>query len=364
MLVKSIHIKNFRCFRDTKAKNFGHVNLFGGKNNSGKTALLEALLLANQPSIQIILTLLRFRLIDFDYMKKMPERAWDSFFFNGQKDLEISFFIERLDSDFSVLINRNESVEDFIDLIQSDSEENDENGDLINFAQRLNKKDAVKSVLNIKLNDIIIVSLVASQNAVLRKGIPSPSNQVFFIPAGLKLANESLATEFDSAKFNGIEDNLLRAFRLIDDSIEKVDTFQRGSSAIYLKRVHQDFMPLTLFGDAMNKIADIILRIINNEHSIVLIDEIENGIHHTNHRSVWKLLFELSLEFKVQIFATTHSKEMLEAFKDVVGGKGYHKEARYFELARHRVTNEIIVQKLSIDVLEEKLVTNKPVRGE
>lgn len=364
MLVKSIHIKNFRCFGDTKAKNFGNINLFGGKNNAGKTAFLESLLLANQPSAESVSLLLRFRRIGSDYMKKMPERAWDNFFFNGQKDIEISLSTQKLDSEFSVSITRNESIEDFMDLIQNESEEDEEDGDLVNFAERLDKKGIVKSVLSIKLNEIVVGSLVASQNAILRKGIPTPSNQVFFIPASLKLAGEALAGEFDSAKFNGIEDNLLRAFKLIDDSIEKADTFQRGSPAIYLKRKHQEFMPLSLFGDAMNKIADIILRIINNENSIVLIDEIENGIHHTNQRKIWEMLFKLSLEFKAQIFATTHSAEMIEAFKDVVKEQDYEKEARYFELARHRVTNEIIVQKLPIDVLEEKLITNRPVRGE
>jgi len=365
MLVKSIHIKNFRCFGNTKAKNFGNVNLFGGKNNAGKTALLEALLLANQPTTQSVLFLMRFRRIDFDYMKKIPERAWDNFFFNGKKDIEINFLIKELDSkQHSVSITRKESIEEFIDLVQNENAEDDENEDLIGFAQSLSDEETVKSVLSIKSDDVLKGSFVATQDGVLRKGTPNSSNRVFFIPAVLRISNEMLASEFDSAKIEGIDDNLLEAFRLIDDSIEKVDTFQIGQSAIYLKRKGQRFMGLTLFGDAMNKIADIILRIINNENSIVLIDEIENGIHHTNQRKIWEMLFKLSLKFKVQIFATTHSEEMIEAFKDVVKKQDYKKEARYFELARHRVTNEIIVQKLSINVLEEKLVTNRAVRGE
>lgn len=44
-----IEIRNFRCFEETKISGFERVNLIGGKNNSGKTALLEALLLNNSP---------------------------------------------------------------------------------------------------------------------------------------------------------------------------------------------------------------------------------------------------------------------------------------------------------------------------
>ena len=114
---------------------------------------------------------------------------------------------------------------------------------------------------------------------------------------------------FDTSKLAGNSDILLEAFQLIDESIEKVETLSIGKPSIYLKRKGENAAPLSLFGDAMNKVADFILRIINNKSSIVLIDEIENGIHHTNQEKLWKMLFKLSKSkaFDVQIFATTHS---------------------------------------------------------
>jgi len=41
-LLNHIEIKDFKCFDDCKASGFKHVNLIGGKNNVGKTALMEA----------------------------------------------------------------------------------------------------------------------------------------------------------------------------------------------------------------------------------------------------------------------------------------------------------------------------------
>ena len=41
--IKNIEIKNFKCFKNFKAEGFERVNLIGGKNNVGKTALMEAI---------------------------------------------------------------------------------------------------------------------------------------------------------------------------------------------------------------------------------------------------------------------------------------------------------------------------------
>ena len=45
MLLNSLHIKGFRSFEDFRVEGFGQVNLIIGKNNAGKTSLLEAIYL-------------------------------------------------------------------------------------------------------------------------------------------------------------------------------------------------------------------------------------------------------------------------------------------------------------------------------
>ena len=48
----------------------------------------------------------------------------------------------------------------------------------------------------------------------------------------------------------------------------------------------------------------------------ILIDEVENGLHHSVLPDVWQSLYWLSREFNVQVFATTHSYECLIAARD------------------------------------------------
>ena len=42
-MYESFRIQNYRGFRDLKLEGLARVNLIAGENNSGKTALLEAL---------------------------------------------------------------------------------------------------------------------------------------------------------------------------------------------------------------------------------------------------------------------------------------------------------------------------------
>ena len=92
---------------------------------------------------------------------------------------------------------------------------------------------------------------------------------------------------------------------------------------------------------------------VNAENSVFFIDEIENGIHYQNQREFWRSLFELAIELDVQIFATTHSLEMMQAFADV-GLKSYADEGAYFELARNDKTNQIVAIKRDLDISKEK----------
>ena len=54
-MYKSFRVKNFRCFKDLQINDLGRVNLIAGKNNTGKTALLEAMYFTRPICHQILL---------------------------------------------------------------------------------------------------------------------------------------------------------------------------------------------------------------------------------------------------------------------------------------------------------------------
>ena len=85
-MLTNISIKNFRCFSESSFNGFNRVNLIGGKNNAGKTALLEALLINFLPANGAVRLLQRFRDEDDKTAKKYPQLTWENLFFNQKKN--------------------------------------------------------------------------------------------------------------------------------------------------------------------------------------------------------------------------------------------------------------------------------------
>ncbi len=83
-MLQSIEIENFRCFEKTAISGFEQINLITGKNNSGKTALLEALFVTLYGSYW-----------EFDQVVRSIEKptqdqdAISNLYFNQNTDLKI-----------------------------------------------------------------------------------------------------------------------------------------------------------------------------------------------------------------------------------------------------------------------------------
>jgi len=367
-MIKSIEINNFRCFNESKFSGFQSINLIGGKNNAGKTAFLESIFLNTSPKVSSIELLRRFRGIDATFMKEMPERAWDNLFKDFNKK-EATIIIQSEDSSkLKLTLSSDASVDDFVHLISDDNDKLfSSSEEFSEIKELLSNKKSTKSTLHLRYsfndkNDVIS-TLVAYNKGILGKDMNIPDfSDIFFIPSSLKLSSQALAEEFDKADLNGFSDRLLSAFQIIDSQITEVKTLSIGSPSIYLRSKSGELLPIGLFGDAINKVSFFILKILNSKNSIILIDEIENGIHYSIQRSLWEKIFQLASEFNVQIFATTHSIEMIKAFSDILA---QHKDrGQYFEFYRHYKTGEINANLHTFDTLSFELQNKMPIRGE
>ncbi|MEG4205894.1 ATP-binding protein [Microcoleus sp. Pol7_A1] len=368
-MLKEIEIQNFRCFEQIKISGFERVNLIGGKNNAGKTALLEALFLYNDPDGRSISALKKLRMESsessassewIESIESIYKREWDNLFYSLNKDAVI------------VINGKDESnVVDKIEIWL------DESGNVDNIfsdqnLERLRElflkyKDDL-SVLNLKLtrhNQETVNSVaIATSSSKMWFGSRPNVKEPPFIPSCMRSFERYLTELFDLARLNEKDSEVLKAFQILDYSIESVDSFSIGEPTLYLRRKGEKRLPLSLFGDAINRVAEIILKLVNSEHKILLIDEIENGIHHTSQREFWRILFRLAVELDTQIFATTHSLEMLQAFADVGLEQNQECSSAYFELARKLKTNQIIGSRLDLETLSYALEHQEGVRGE
>ena len=396
-MIEDIEITNFRCFDRLKVSGFKRVNLISGKNNVGKTALLEAIFLNSTPTKDTILSVIDSR-INYSITnktKKLSEKKWNDLFENqktsiffsidsaseNQKFKKVAVFmvdersnISELSSALSIVMS--EVSGKILDDILDEKINGDERKEFIHDQ----KKRIEREILNDnKAKDLMIIrietddnnypqvimldkntAIVLDRNQFSDNDTKHRSNSSF-IQSNKRSSSIELTLEFDNARLEDKDKEVLNAFQIIDPSIVAVESFSIPEPTIYLKRQGEKRMPLFLFGDAMNRMADIILKIINSQDSVLTIDEIENGIHHSNQVAFWEFLYKLAEQLNVQIFATTHSLEMTEAF--IKAGLERQDLAAHFELTRHEKTNKIVAINRDIETLEYGISHHKEVRG-
>lgn len=76
-------------------------------------------------------------------------------------------------------------------------------------------------------------------------------------------------------------------------------------------------VPLPMLGGGAVRLLEIGYPMVDALGGVLLIDEFENGLHRTVLQQVWELLLTLARELNVQVFATTHSWDCVEAFQAV-----------------------------------------------
>ena len=113
------------------------------------------------------------------------------------------------------------------------------------------------------------------------------------------------------------EDMLLKALRVFEPRLQSIeDNSSSGSPMIWGDIGWSELVPLSVMGEGMTQIARLVLGIASVPDGVVLVDELENGIHHTVLPDVWRVIDEAAKQFQTQIFATTHSLECVIAAQD------------------------------------------------
>ena len=77
---------------------------------------------------------------------------------------------------------------------------------------------------------------------------------------------------------------------------------------------HDRPVPLKSLGDGAVRLFGVALALANSRGGFLLIDEAENGIHHTVQHDLWKMILRTAHTNDVQVLATTHSWDCVRGF--------------------------------------------------
>lgn len=306
----SLSIKNFRAFETLEIEGLKRVNLFTGRNNSGKTSVLEAVYLLwgtnDAPRVE---RLYEERGLKSDRTERYSLRTmpWATLF----HDLEIEADIEIAGTN--------------------------ENGSDSRLEISTNLTDEDRTALHVFTTDFEDVLVTRKLHQALRlrdfllvkgKQINYPKRSILEAPrilfAGAKPDPRELAEYYNSLELNKTQRPILEALTIIDARISDLKTnFSDGYAVMYADVGRRRLLPLSVLGDGAVRLFQLALEMRRGEGAAVLIDEIENGFHYSVLPKVWELIHKLAKQYNVQVFAVTHSHECAVAAHEAANAADY-----------------------------------------
>jgi predicted ATPase len=118
---------------------------------------------------------------------------------------------------------------------------------------------------------------------------------------------------------------VLRALRFLEPDIERIAAVGSGApyatptrgGFIIKRRGYDQPIPIGSMGDGMWRMLSLAIALIRCKAGILLIDEVDTGLHYTVMADMWRLIAQTSRELGVQVFATTHSFDCVHSLATI-----------------------------------------------
>jgi AAA15 family ATPase/GTPase len=306
MKFSSLEIADFRSIIKLDIHNFRQINLITGRNNCGKTTVLEALLQISgmsNPQLPVAINNLRdlvlnsaddfnvyFHNLDFNqepHISAMLDSAKRSLTIKPK--YAVPYTAKVINTEKINLINGNNTIANIDDVPAV-------TGLVLEFSDG---KTPEKFISEISLSDG-------------EERISSKHKEKFFcIFYSPQLAKSALSQQIEKLLINKQMDGIIEALQEIDPKI--TDIRMGAAGIIYVDIGLEKLLPLNIMGDGIRKILSLLAAVSSVRGGILLVDEIENGLHYSSLETLWKALFKALEVYQVQLFATTHSNECIEA---------------------------------------------------
>lgn len=329
--MKSLQIKNYKNLKDFKIDSLARVNLIVGKNNVGKSTLLEAISIfaagGDMSSIRDVLD------IRGEAYKFPPETE-------GTIEKEMDGYAS-LYPDRDTLNFYNEPIQIVSDLFTPnphtvalkllkfiDVRETDQDGTpkfTRKFIDSTSEPDIIDS------NAVTGIMVFNGEKKAFypldgrRRMLAVDKNVSYEYVRTSQVSSSRNPDLFDKIALSPLEKEIIKALQIIEPRIDAINFLKDESTYKYSSR-EDNRVPFVVFpmnarryrltsmGDGVNRILTIVLALLNCKDGVLLIDEFENGLHYSVQTQLWKMIYKLAEELNVQVFATTHSDDCIKSF--------------------------------------------------
>ena len=329
-------IRGFRGLETINFDDFGAFNVFLGANDTGKTSVLESVfLVAGLSNLSL--------LVSIQNQRNYVVRTFD--------DLSYIFHKLKLDQTVELIATTTANAErrtlsisarDPDLLLQIDRRAEERAGAIrgatqkmsVEFSSPLSSPKGFR--YNATLEDASLEEplMFEGELGLFDNGInlasPMPQSLRETISQRMIVNTKFLrpGPHYDSESFANVivrkkDSELLKVLQDMDSQIRDFTVLR---DTVYVDTGLKEMIPLNMFGAGVARAAETIAACVQDESRILLIDEIEDGLHHTAVSTLLEAVLSMSRERGIQVFATTHSIGVLESLRDVLD------KARFREL--------------------------------
>lgn len=311
--IKSIEINQFRGIQRLAISDFSNINLIVGDNNSGKTTFLEAIqLLFAKSQLSSIKNVINQRTL-----LNPGNNFYTSFIkmFNMEQDkenLEFDIYANTYTGPLEFELRGQEKIIAGEDALQV-SEKSVRNRipyrtagftpetvrEFVGTIITQNEKKTMETEIRFTSLDNVFSGVVSKK-------------EVHYIPSFGHLRYDLLQNLVENQEYKKLAIDILRQF---DESIKDI-CYIKADDESYFEAIITErgvVMPFSVYGDGIKKILYILNKMFDATDSILLIDEIETGLHKKYYETLFPVVFALANKLNVQLFIATHSIEAIDA---------------------------------------------------
>lgn len=297
-MIRDLYIENFRGFDKLKIDNIKKINFLVGQNNCGKTSVLE--------TIMIILSESRFKIIE--NMMNIS-RSKENY---RENKIELKNIFHNLDynNNINLIYNRYDNINYNINI------------------SPISKYEKIVDDDNIELNYSIIITN-ENTNSIKEEKIIIHNIRNTLVHMSMKYVDNKTEVYIPSTiEYNRLTNYLIEILKNKKEEqlLEMISFFNKNIKAINILKNDiyinidgiNELVSLNLMGDGLKKYLSIIIPIVANKYNTILVDEIENGLHHKTIKHLLRSILNLSKNNDIQMFFTTHSYEVLKFLSEIV----------------------------------------------